>query len=100
MKKTQKNDEKTEEVATKPEPRRSSEFVRVVGDTHIAVVNTKQNKVPKKATKKWAVICTTPTKSGGWKKTVHAVFDRKGPAIQSLRDHETALKAKAIAKKQ
>mgnify|MGYP001275195814 CR=1 FL=1 len=78
--------------------RKSSEYIRVVGEQRIEVVNTKQrpDDVPKKARdKKWAVIVTVPTKSGGWRKLTVSTNDRKSDAIRALLDKEIALKAAA-----
>ncbi len=72
----------------------SSEYVRVVGDAKIEVVNTKQRTdVPKSAKKKWAVVVRTPTKSGSVKTRVHAQCDKKSDAIKSLLVEEIRLKA-------
>jgi hypothetical protein len=98
--KTQENGGDAEVV--KKQPRKSSDYIRVVGDVRISVVNTKQNPndVPKKARdKKWAVIATSPTKSGGWKKATISMNDKKYDAISALLNHEIALKAAENDKK-
>ena len=70
--------------------RKSSEYLRVVGETRINVFNSKQEEnLPKKAqTKKWAVVLTT-----GKRQAVHSVHDKKQEAIQSLLAKEIQLKA-------
>ena len=74
----------------KTRSRKSSEYLRVVGETRINVFNSKQEEnLPKKAqSKKWAVVLTT-----GKKKAVHSVHDKKADAIKSLLAKEIQLKA-------
>lgn len=77
-------------------PKVSSSFVRVVGKTRIEVVNTKQRAgdvTVKAKQSKWAVM-----EYSGNKKTLHAAFDKKYDAIDSLKAREIALKAAAQKK--
>lgn len=78
--------------------RTSSAYERTVGNVHIAVINTRQrpDDVPKTyRDKKWVVVATAPTKSGGSRMTKIAMCDKKYDAIAVLLDHEIALKAAA-----
>jgi hypothetical protein len=89
------SDKKTEEVTTK-RARKSSDYIRVVGDVTIAVINTRQrpDDVPKTyRDKKWVVMTTAPTKSGGLRRAKVCSNDKKYDAIRALLDHEIALKA-------
>ena len=84
-----------QEVAKK-QPRQSSGYIRVVGDVRIEVINTRQrpDDVPKTyRDKKWVVMTTAPTKSGGIRRGKVSSNERKYDAIRALLDHEIALKA-------
>lgn len=88
--------EKHEPTSQPKTTRVSSAYTRVVGNVTIDVVNVKQHQgaaLPKKASKKWAVIARN-----GKKLSVIGATDKKYPAIDILLAHEKVLKAKEAEK--
>jgi len=77
---------KDETVATPV--RRSSAYTRVVANTRLEVINTKQNDAPARAKKKWAVVAIN-----GKRTTLIGQTDKKYPAIDILLATEKKLKA-------
>ena len=78
-----------------PTTRLSSAFVRVVGNTRIEVVNTKQRPdetTARARSKKWAVMTFTGESA---KKAFLYGSDKKYDAIEYLKLHELKLKAAA-----
>ena len=88
--------EKHEPTSQPKNIRVSSAYTRVVGNVKIDVVNVKQHSgaaLPKKASKKWAVLARN-----GKKMTVIGTSEKKYPAIDILLAHEKILKAEAAKK--
>jgi hypothetical protein len=88
--------EKHEPASQPTTTRVSSAYTRQVGNVRIDVVNVKQHTgaaLPKKASKKWAVIARN-----GKKLSVIGATAHKYPAIDILLAHEKMLKAKEAAK--
>lgn len=84
----------TEKEAVATPVRRSSAYTRVVANTRLEVVNTKQNAAPARAKKKWAVLAIN-----GKRTTLIGQSDKKYPAIDILLATEKKLKAAEADKK-
>lgn len=86
----------SEEPNKKKVVRKSSDYVRVVGEHRVEVINTKQrNDGPKGNHKKWIVV-----DFNGRRKTLIGQADKKYDAIDILLAHEIDLKAQRDKKEE